>query len=498
MTSLTDSEQMVALVQASTALPLMLLALWSGAVADRYNRRNVMLASQAFTMVASALLAAFAWLGWLNAWSLLAFTFLIGCGAAMKTPAWQAGVGEMVPRAVLPQAIALNSVGFNLARSVGPAIGGVVVAVGGAATAFAVNAVSNIGLFVALLRWRRKPTARALPPEPFFSAIAAGLRYAIMAPVIVAILPRAALFGLGASAVQAVLPLVVRDRIGGDALTYGLMLGSFGVGAVAGGLLIGWLRRNLSPPRQFQVSALTFALATIVTGLSTNLLLTLCALAVNGAGWLVALATMNVTVQLNAPNWVLARTLALYQMAAFGGIAVGSWLAGLLADALGVRDALLCAAGIQVAVIMITHRLPLGSTDQPDIAPFEGWQNVEPASMPEPNSAITIITEFRIDDDNLAVFLGLMQERRHIRRRNGGRFWRLFQDTNDPAVWIESYEVPSWPEYLRHRERFMVHEARLFARIRTLHSGEAPPRVRRFAAVAPTPTGVPLGNPEIS
>ncbi|RUN78398.1 MFS transporter [Sphingomonas sp. TF3] len=483
MISLTTSEQMIALVQASTALPLMLLALWGGTIADRFDRRDVMVIAQAFTMIASAALAVAAWAGWLSPWSLLTFTFLIGCGGAMKTPAWQAAVGEMVPRASLPSAIALNSVGFNLARSVGPAIGGLIVAAAGPAAAFVVNALSNIGMLVALRRWRRPRAARTLPRESFVAAIGAGIRYVAMAPAILTVLPRAALFGLTASSVQALLPLIVRDRMHGGALTYGLLLGAFGLGAVAGGLSVGKLGRRWSPEQISRIFSLGFAIGTVGIALSPWLALSLAALALTGAGWLVTFSTLNVTVQLNAPNWVLARALALYQMSAFGGVAAGSWLGGFLADWHGVRDALLVSAALQLAVIAVTRWLPLRGSNKLDLMPFSGLKPIAAEFAPDrQDSPVMLLTEFRIDVADRARFLELMQERRRIRGRNGARRWQLLQDMSDPELWVETIHLPAWSDYLRHRERLAEHEVRLFAQIAALDRGGKAPRVRRFVA----------------
>jgi len=354
----------VTLVQASTALPLMIVAPWAGVVADRFDRRRLMLVSQSFIMTASFALAAIAWLGGLNPWTLLGLTFLIGCGTALKTPAWQAGVSEMVPRAALANAIALNSIGFNLARSAGPALGGFIVAAGGAAAAFVANAVSNIAMLLALSRWRREHVPATHAPEPMLQAMWTGIRHVAASPVLRAVLPRAALFGLTSSAVQALLPLVARHQMKGDALTYGLLLGAFGLGAVAGGMSIRWLRSRWTAEQLSRRFALLFALGTLGVATSRLFPLTAAALALNGAGWVVVFSMMNLTVQLNSPNWALARILAIYQMAAFGGVAIGSWAIGILADRFGVSEALLISALLQVAVIILTPRLQLREADE--------------------------------------------------------------------------------------------------------------------------------------
>ena len=239
MVSLASSPQLVALVQTSATLPIMLLSLWAGAVADNLDRRLVMLCAQSFMLIVSVTLAACAWLGVLSPWVLLGFTFLIGCGAAFNGPAWQASVGDMVPRPALPGAIALNAMGMNIARSVGPAIGGLIVAAAGAASAFLFNAVSYVGLIVVLARWRPVTPPRLLPRERLGVAMGAGLRYVAMSPNLRVVMLRAGLFGLAASAVPALMPLVARDLMGGGALTYGVLLGGFGMGAVGGALASG-------------------------------------------------------------------------------------------------------------------------------------------------------------------------------------------------------------------------------------------------------------------
>src|SRR4029453_5238906 len=246
MLSIAASPDMVALVQASTALPIMLLSLVAGAMADNMDRRRVMVFAQIFMLVVSVVLALCAWTGLVGPWTLLVFTFAIGCGAAFFAPAWQASVGDMVPRPEVPGAVALNSMGFNIARSVGPAIGGAIVAAAGAAAAFGVNAASYIALLIVLARWQRPPRTAALPSETLGIAMAAGIRYVAMSPPIRTVLLRAAVFGFGASSILALLPLVAKHLVAGGPLTYGLLLGAFGVGAVTGALGAARLRERLS------------------------------------------------------------------------------------------------------------------------------------------------------------------------------------------------------------------------------------------------------------
>ena len=236
MTSLTGSAGLVALVQASTALPIMLFSLAAGAIADNYDKRAVMLVAQVFTIAVSVVLAGCTYFGLITPWSLLIFTFLIGCGTAVNNPAWQSSVRDMVPRQDLPQAIALSGVSMNIARSVGPALGGVIVAIAGATAAFAVNAFSYLVLILVLFRWSPELQARRLPPESLGSAMGAGIRFVAMSPRIRMVLVRTFVFGLAGSAVQALMPLVARDLVGGGPATFGLLFGAFGIGAIGGGL----------------------------------------------------------------------------------------------------------------------------------------------------------------------------------------------------------------------------------------------------------------------
>ncbi|AHE52036.1 MFS transporter [Sphingomonas sanxanigenens] len=481
MIALQGSEQQVALVQSSQALPIMLLSLFAGAVADNLDRRTVMLAAQIFMLVASVALTIFAWAGWLTPWLLLAFTFLVGCGTAVNSPAWQASVGEMVPRPVLPSAVALNSMGYNIARSLGPAIGGVIVAAAGAAAAFLVNALSYVALIAVLARWRPPAVPRPLPPERIDVAVAAGVRYVAMSPNIRVVLIRAVLFGFAASAVPAMMPLVARDLIAGGPLTYGLLLGSFGVGAVAGALSSGRLRRLMSTERLVALASIGLALGAAGTGVSPWLPLTMAALVLGGAGWVLALSTFNVSVQLAAPRWVVARALALYQMHAFGGMAVGSWVFGLVAEKEDVGTALLAAAAVMLLSAALGLRLPLPQIETLDLDPTGKWQEPLTAVPVEPRSGPVVVTiDYRIAREDIPAFLTTMSERGRIRRRDGARHWTLLRDLADPELWVERYHVATWLDYVRHNQRRTNADAENSLALRALHRGDEAPRVHRM------------------
>ncbi|GGJ95777.1 MFS transporter [Luteimonas terricola] len=481
MTSIAQSADMVALVQASVALPVMLFSLVAGAMADNFDRRRMMLGAQLFMLLVSVVLALCAWAGLITPWLLLLFTFLIGCGAAFNAPAWQASVGDMVPRAELPGAVAINSMGFNIARSVGPAIGGAIVAAAGAAAAFAINAVSYIALIVVLARWRPAPGPRLLPREALGGAIAAGVRYVAMSPAIRTILGRAAVFGVGASAPMALMPLVARDLIAGGPLTYGLLLGAFGLGAIAGAMGSTRLRDLLSTEGLVRCACIAFAVAAAVVAMSTLLLLTMAGLLLGGAAWVLALSTFNVTVQLSTPRWVVARALSLYQMAAFGGMALGSWLWGFVAEHDGVRTALLAAALVMVVCAVLGRWMPLAKLTELNLDPLSRWQEPATAVPVQARTGPVVITvEYIIREEDVLEFLGAMAERRRIRRRDGARNWRVLRDLADPQVWIERYETPTWLEYIRHNSRLTHDDATIPEHLRALHRGPGGPRVQRM------------------
>lgn len=481
MTSMSGSSEMVAMVQASNALPFMLLALLAGAVADNLDRRRVMLTAQSFMLVVSATLCLFAWAGWLTPWLLLSFTFLIGCGMAMNGPAQQAAVGDIVPRAQLPAAVGLNSAGFNMARSVGPAIGGAIVATAGAAAAFLVNSLSYIGLIVVLLRWRPKLPPRLLPREGLLTAMGAGLRYVAMSPNLRMVAMRAAAFGLTANALTALMPIIARDLVKGGPLAFGTLLGAFGAGAVLGGLTGIRLRRRMSTETMIRLASLSLAAATAIAAISHVMAITLIALTIAGTAWVLVLSTFNVTIQLSSPRWVVARGLSIYQMAVFGGMAIGSWTLGLIADHQGVTIGLLVGALVQLLVVAIGFLAPLPQIEDLNLDPLSQWTEPETAVPLEPRSGPVVITlDYRIEPHNVVAFLAAMTERRRIRRRDGAHGWSLLRDLHDAELWIERYHVATWLDYARHQHRRTHADAENSATLHVLQKEGVPIKVHRM------------------
>ena len=363
MTDLTASHQLISLVQASTTTPVMVLGMFAGAIADNYDRRLVMLAAQWLMLVASGLLAALAWSGAIGPYSLLAFTLLVGCGTALNGPAWQASVRMQVGREDLSQAISLNTISFNLARSVGPALGGVLIALTNPALAFALNALSFVALIVVLLRWRPQQPSRAR--QPMLASIAVGLRFCAASGPVRRVLVRGFAFGFCGVGYLALLPVVVRSRIHGSELDYGLLLGAFGLGSIITALWVGPLRRRLGSENLVGAASILFAAALFPLASAQTLAPALAGGLIAGGSWVAALTSLNVAMQLRSPEAILGRCLAIYQSVTFGGMALGAYTLGLLADVLTVPGAIRSAAILSLVLAPVLRWLaPMPARDE--------------------------------------------------------------------------------------------------------------------------------------
>lgn len=330
MTELTPSHQLVALVQASATVPIMLFGVFAGAIADNYDRRMVMLCAQVGMLLVSAALAALTYAGWISPFLLLAFTLTVGIGTALNSPAWQASVRQQVDPRELPQAIALNSISFNIARSVGPALGGVLISVWDVSFAFLINALSYIGLIAVLLWW--KPPPRQIDRRPILPAVAVGIRYCAASVPLRRILLRGFALGFSLAAYQALLPTVVSDHIGGDEFDFGLMLGLFGVGSIVTAPFLRTILRKIGLEGILATGSamLVFSLSLIAE--VHEVMYALPAAFITGMAWVLILTTINTAVQMRSPDEILGRCLSVYQAVTFGGMALGSWVWGAVAD----------------------------------------------------------------------------------------------------------------------------------------------------------------------
>ncbi len=481
MAELTPSEGMVALVQASTTLPIMVLAVAAGAVADNFDRRRVMLAAQCFMFVVSVGLSVAAWFDLLGPWGLLSFTFLLGLGSALHLPSWQASMRDLVPREDLAAAVTLNSMSFNLMRSVGPALGGIIVASFGAAAAFGLNAVSYLAVIYALFRWRNPVEDRTLPAEKLGRAIWAGLRYVSLSPNLTRVMGRSFLFGVSAVALMALLPLVTRDRLDGGAATFGITLGIFGLGAIGGALCSPLIRRAASIETIVAGGFLGFAAGTSVVAAATSLWLAMPGLMMAGAAWVLALSHFNVSTQLATPRWVVGRALAIYQTMAFGGMAVGAWVWGWLAETVSIPFALHGASVLLLVGAVLGRFWPMPNLNDVNLDPANRFHAPDlRLDLRARSGPIMVMIDWDIPTEHTNAFLALMAERRRIRRRDGARQWALLRDLENPDIWVESYHVATWVDYLRHHQRRTANDATSYDRLLELHRGPEGPRVHRM------------------
>jgi len=481
MTQMTSSADKVALVQTALMLPIMLIAMPAGAIADMHDRRIVALISLGIALVGATVLTVLAWLGLVTPNILLALCFVVGSGMALFGPAWQASVSEQVPAETLPAAVALNGISYNIARSFGPAIGGIVVATAGAVAAFAVNAVLYLPLMVVLFLWNRTHEPSRLPRERLNRAIVSGVRYIANSPSIRIVLIRTLVTGIIGGSVSALMPLVARDLLHGGAQTYGIMLGAFGMGAVIGALNIGEVRRRMSGEAAVRACAISMAGAIAAVALSTSAILTAVALVLAGAVWMLAVALFNIGVQLSAPRWVAGRSLAAFQASIAGGIAMGSWGWGHLTDLAGVETALLVSASLMLLspLLGIWLRMPRVGARNEDATELLADPEVQ-LSLTGRSGPLVVEIEYRVAQDNARAFHNVMQDVQLSRQRNGAYGWSIARDIGDPELWTERYHCPTWLDYLRQRNRATQSERALHQRAIDFHLGPDPIRVRRM------------------
>ena len=481
MTRMTSSADMVALVQTSLMLPVALVSTPAGALADMFDRRKVGLAALAIALAGSLSLTVLAWLGLMTPVLLLLFCFIIGSGMALFGPAWQASVSEQVPTEALPAAVALNGISYNIARSFGPAIGGVIVAAAGSIAAFATNAILYLPLIVVLFLWRRVKEVSRLPPERMARAVISGVRYILHSPSIRIVLARTLVTGVAGGSVSALMPIVTRDLLNGGAQTYGLMLGTFGMGAVIGALNVSTLRERFGNENAIRLCVIVMGAGVIVVAMSRSPILTAGALLFAGAGWTASVTLFNVGIQLAAPRWVSGRALAAYQAAISGGIALGSWVWGGTASAIGVKGSLLVSGATLVASSLLGFWMRMPVVSGPNQQALDALADPEVRlPLTARSGPIVVEIEYRVDTAKARLFYAVMQHVQLSRQRNGAYGWSFARDIADPELWTERFHCPTWHDYLRQRSRSTESERALHLRANAFHIGPEPIRIRRM------------------
>jgi MFS family permease len=486
MTSLNPSPLMVSLVQVATSLPLFLFALPAGALADMLDKRRLILVLEILTTLCSAVFALLLTLHAVGPAVLLLFTFLVGTLGALETPAWQAIVPLLVPPPALTSAIAINSLGVNISRVIGPAITGVIIAGLGIAAPFWLDAFSNAGVIGVIFRWRppARATLRTLPAESLTGAIRAGLRYARYNPPLRATLARAVGFFLFASAYWALLPLVARSQLQGGPALYGTLLAAIGAGAVGGALFLPRMQARVGADGVVVLGEAGTAAALVLFGLAHQPWVAVLACLLAGVSWIGVLAILNVSAQTVLPDWVRGRGLAVYVTVFFGTLTIGSALWGIAAENLGLPAAHFLAGGGAFIALWVTRRWPLQSGPAADLTPSMHWP--EPVLAPgvdQDAGPVLVTVEYHVAAENREAFLAALVQLCRERRRDGAYDWNVFEDTAHPERMIETFLTDSWLDHLRQHRRVTRADRAVEERVQRL--AREPPRITHYIAARP-------------
>ncbi len=484
MTSLTTSPVMVALVQTASTLPVFLLGLPSGALADILDRRRYFAATQLWVAVNALVLAGLSLTGQLTAPVLLLLTFSNGIGLALRWPVFSAIVPQVVSKSELPSALALNGISMNLSRVVGPVLAGALLAAVSPAAVFVVNAALALVAFGLILGWNSEPRTSALPGERFLGAMRVGLNYAMQSPRLKVVLLRIFLFFLQTTALMSLLPLVARGLHGGGAGTFTVMLSCVGVGAIVAALYFPWLRARFNRDQFVVVGTVSHAVLTSLIVLVPELWVALPAMVLMGMSWISVANSLSVAAQVALPDWVRARGMSIYQMSLMGGAAAGSLLWGQVASWTDVRTAVLAAAATGMVLLLATRRLTVEGGSDIDFTPAAvGAMAPEPAQAVHPEAGPVMVTlQYQIDPVRAAEFAAVMQRTRRARLRQGALSWGLFRDVAVPGRYIEYFVDENWLEHQRRLERFTAFDAELRGQRMAFHIGAAPPVLRRYVA----------------
>ena len=479
MLELTDSATWVGLMAASSTLPLLFLSLAAGAIADMFDRRWVLVFAQGLMGVSAAAMAALTMLDRITPGSLLALGLLLGTGLAFNLPAWQATVPDLVPRGMIASAVALNSVAFNVARAVGPALGGFILVVAGAEVAFALNALSYLGVIVVLISLARVMPTPDREETSMVNAIALGVRFARFTPAFRRLLGLAAMFAMTSAVVQSILPNRT-EELGGGAGAYGILLGAMGLGALGGGFTRNAYSNKMGS-LTLPVSVGLFSISTVAIGLSPSMPLAIAALLVAGMSWVWALATLNATAQLMSPDWVRGRAMSLYTLSFVGVLPLGSILAGWVADGIGANGSYVlfgvAGAGVGFLLAPMLHIPSLNDVETPE---FEE-SRTQPDHVVTVGGPVMITTTWNVDHHRLDEFLEVMQEVRLVRLRTGAYRWRLYRDASNPHRLSELFLTVSWEEHLAQHRRIDDASAAVLRKARGLDINGSPRTTHRVA-----------------
>lgn len=483
MTSLTMSPFTVSLIQTATTLPIFFVALPAGALADIVDRKRLLLFTQMWMLLVALCLGITTLAGYVSPPVLLFFVFILSLGAAINGPAWQAIIPELVSREEMPSAVTLGSVGFNIARAIGPALGGFVVSLVGPGFTFLLNAISFCGVVIVLTRWHRVPQESTLPTERLIGAMRTGLRYVRNAPRVQAVLVHTLVFSVFTCALWAFLPIVAREHLHVNSLGYGMLLGFFGSGALLGAYLIPRIKSKFSLNNI--VVGTTMLMAFTIAGLATvrSFIMVLAIMTAGGIAWLILISVFSIAVQAVIPSWVRGRVLSVFMLVFFGGFAGGSMLWGFLAVMIGIPFTLGGVSILLLIAIVLIQKYKLPTGEDLDLTPVQQLPSyLDAKGITNEERPVLVVIERKIEYGHEDKFLEAVRPLKMLRLRDGAIRWNLFRDITDPSHFIESFIVESWIEYLRQHERFTVSDREIEGRVDAFSAHDAPPETHHYIA----------------
>ena len=500
VTTLTTSALLVALMQTATSLPAFLLSMPAGAVGDLIDRRKLLLGTQGFMAVVAVALGAFTLMGHISALEVLGFTFLLGMGAALNGPIWQAVATELVPRPILPFAITLNGVSNNIARAIGPALGGLIIAYYSPGYVFLLNGLSFIGTWIVVYRWQRAVEPTSGPAENFSGALRAGLRYVQYSPAIYGVLARTFAFSFGASAMWALLSVVVARRLHLSSGTYGVMLSWLGAGAITGAFLMGRAGQQLSMNQRVLLGTLGFVGTNLALALVPSEYWLFPVMFSSGTCWLIVMTSFNTTVQLHVPKWVQARVVSIYMLVFQAGMSLGSVAWGELSDRISLQTALLTAAGWMLASLLLAFPFPIHQPEGLDLAPAESWSDpadaAETGTIDPEDGPVVVMIAYRVALADQPAFRDAARQLTRLRLRDGALRAGVFADVAEPTRLTEFFYVATWGEHLRQHHRFTRDDQAVETQVRQFHQGPEPPHATHFLAF-PKTANVEVPSPPV-
>ncbi len=476
------SVQFVALITTALMAPSVFLALFSGAMADMFDRRKVQITAMSIGLVSNSVLAGLAYIELVSPIILLIFTFFQGCSLTLFGPSWQASTAEQVGDRLLPAAISLNAISFNIGRALGPAIGGLLVGFIGVTGTFLCSALFYVPMLVTLLRWRREASVPRLPPQTLGRTVQSGLRYVMNSPPIRNVIVRCVLVSSCGGALTALMPVIARDQLGGGSFSLGILLAGIGTGAVLGWLTLGKWRAMFSPETMLRLGTTVSGLCTVGAAFSTSIALTIPLVMIFGMAWLIVTSGMNIAVQVPSPRWAVGRMLATFQAAAACGLALAGIIWGRVAEVIGLQGALL-SSGTLLIVVLFAYglRFPVRDLRRADDAIAEDDLHTFPVdlNLTDRSGPVVIEIEYRVDAAKARDFYHHMSEVRAARLRNGAFDWTLSRDISNKEIWVERFYCSTWLDYQHVRSRGTYPERDLWQMATQFHDDPQPVTVRR-------------------